>query len=99
MKTKLWKSIFLWLVLAVLLISAVTIASAMSSPNFRLDWYVNISGAGGGRSASTQFTADFTVGQNAVSSATSPNYSLGLGYWTAFPFKTYLYLPTIIGNP
>jgi hypothetical protein len=99
MKTKLWKSIFLWLMVVVLLISAVAVVSAMSSPNFRLDWYVNISGAGGGRSSSTLYTADFTIGQNAVSAASGPNFSAGMGYWAAFPFNTYLFLPEIVHNP
>jgi hypothetical protein len=99
MQTKLWKSVCLWLLVGMLLIGVVAVASAMSSPGFRLDWYVNISGAGGGRSSSTLYTTDFTIGQNAVSAASSPNYSAGMGYWAGFPFETYLYLPTIKKNP
>ena len=99
MKTKQWLSISLWLMVGVLLIGVAAVASAMSSPSFRLDWYVNISGAGGGRASSTLYTADFTIGQNAASPASSPNYNAGLGYWAAFPFESSLYLPVIMENP
>jgi len=96
MKTRLWLFVRLLLVVGVLLFGVVAVASAMSSPAFRLDWYVNISGAGGGRSSSTAYTADFTVGQNVVSASSSTNFNAGLGYWAAFPFLTYNYLPLIM---
>ncbi len=99
MKTKPWKVITAWLLVGVLLTGMVLVASAMSSTNFLLDWYVNLSGAGGGRSSSTQYTADFTIGQIAASAASSPNYSASMGYWAAFPFKTYIYLPEILKSP
>lgn len=99
MKTKLWKSVCLLLVVGVLLFGVVAVASAMSSPSFRLDWYVNVSGAGGGRSSSTLYTADFTIGQNVVSAASSTNFNAGMGYWAGFPFGSYRYLPTINNNP
>ena len=99
MKTNKWLSFGLWLLVGVLLIGAVTAASAMSSPNFRLDWYVNISGAGGGRTSSTQYTADFTVGQNAVGASSSTNFNASMGYWAAFPFESHLFLPAIVKSP
>ena len=99
MKTKHWMSISLWLMVGVLVIGVVAVASAMSSPDYRLDWYVNISGAGGGRSSSTQYTADFTIGQNAAFTASSPNINAGIGYWAAFPFRTTLFLPAVMQNP
>jgi hypothetical protein len=99
MKRKLWKPICLWVIVIALLVSAIAVVSAMSSPNFRLDWYVNISGAGGGRSSSAQSVANFTVGQNAAGVSSSTNYNLKVGYWGAFPMKSYLYLPSVMQNP
>ncbi len=99
MKTKLWMAVSIGLLVGVLLVGMAAVASAMSSPNVLLNWYVNLSGAGGGRSTSAQYTADFTIGQNAASAASSPNYNAGMGYWAAFPFTTYTYLPVIKKNP
>ena len=99
MKTKLWMAISIWLLVGVLLIGMVVVAAAMSSPNVLLDWYVNLSGAGGGTSSSTQYTADFTIGQNAASAASSPNYNAGMGFWAGFPVTTYMYLPVVKKNP
>jgi hypothetical protein len=99
MKTKPWTAILVWLLVGALLISVAAVASAMSSPNARLDWYVNISGAGGGSSHSTQYTADFTIGQNAASASSSPNYKAGMGFWAAFPERDYLYLPMTMKSP
>ncbi len=96
MKTRPWTLICLGLMIGVLLFGVGAAASAMSSPGFRLDWHVDISGAGGGRSNSTAYAAEFTVGQNAVSTSSGTNYNAGLGNWAATPFVTHIYLPTML---
>lgn len=99
MKITVWRSIWLWLLVGAMLIGVVASASAMSSPNFLLNWYVNLTAAGGGRSSSTNTSANFTIGQNAAWAASSSNFKAGLGYWAAFPFTRYIYAPVIMGKP
>ena len=99
MKRKLSLAVCLWLMVGILLIASFAVVAAMSSPGFLLDWYVNISGAGGGNSSSTQTTANYTIGQNTAGAASSPNFKVEMGYWGAFPFQSYLYLPTVMEGP
>lgn len=61
---------------------AVQSAAAMTSTTYRLDWFVPLTG-GGGHASSSNYAADFTVGQTAIGSSASTNYSAGLGFWTA----------------
>ena len=56
-------------------------ALAMSSANYALDWFVPLTGAGGGAVSSANYAADFTVGQVVIGAASSANYTAGLGYW------------------
>jgi hypothetical protein len=56
-------------------------ALAMSSDNYRLDWYVVLTGGGGGPADSANYAADFTIGQSAKGASSSNNYAAGLGYW------------------
>ena len=60
---------------------AVATAWAMSSANFRLDWFTPLTGGGGGPIASTSYRANFTVGQTVVGSSASTHYKVGLGFW------------------
>ena len=56
-------------------------ALAMSSPNYRLDWYTSMTGGGGGPASSAHYAANFTVGQTVVGASASEHYGSGLGYW------------------
>ena len=56
-------------------------ALAMSSPNFRLDWFTPMTGAGGGLASSVNYAVNFTVGQTVVGASASENFGSGLGYW------------------
>ena len=100
MKKKLWTAAGLGLLAALLLAGA---AWAMASDNYRLDWYVSDSGAGGGPAGSTHYAVNYTIGQNAAGGAgnvsTSTNYSAGLGYWARLPFDFSLLLPVALDNP
>ena len=56
-------------------------ALAMSSPNYRLDWFTPMTGGGGGAASSAHYAVNVTVGQTVVGASTSEHYSSGLGYW------------------
>jgi hypothetical protein len=68
------------LILIILLLWAGS-ALAMSSTNYRLDWFTPMAGGGGGPASSTNYAATFTVGQTVVGASTSEHYGSGLGYW------------------
>ena len=84
--------IILGVVLAFILLFTLS-AQAMTSTNYKLDWYVPLSG-GGGHASSASYAIDFTVGQTASGNAASTTYSAGLGFWTAV-WQRWLYLPLI----
>lgn len=82
-------------------------ALAMRSDNYWLDWYVMLTGGGGGATDSTNYAANLTIGQTARGLSSNTNYSVGLGYWYgAAPTPTTptpppappIYLPIILKN-
>ena len=77
------KSRLLILVLLVIMLVLTQSVSAMSSDNYALDWYTPLSSGGGGKSESTNYVMEFTIGQSAIGSSSSTNYRTGLGYWGA----------------
>lgn len=83
-------------VLCVLLLAGV--ALAMSSDNYRLDWYVPLTGGGGGPASSTNYAVNFTVGQTAIDASSSTNYGAGLGYWYGAVVEYKIYLPLVLRN-
>lgn len=72
-------------------------AQAMSSTNYKLDWFVPLTGIGGGPAASATYAVNFTLGQTVVGSMTSANYSLELGFW-ADNGPSPIYMPLILRN-
>jgi hypothetical protein len=89
------KYVIFLLVLALLLALA-SDAFAMTSTNYRMDWFVPLVGGGSGASSSTNYKANFTVGQTANGASSSPNYAVGLGFWYgADVCLSCLYLPLI----
>jgi len=84
------------LALAALLLLAGNVLAGMSSTNYRLDWYVVLTG-GGGPTASASYAANFTIGQTARGSSSSTNYEAGLGYWYGEDVGGYeIYLPVVV---
>jgi hypothetical protein len=69
-------------------------AWAISSANYRLDWFTPLTGGGGGPVSSANYKANFTIGQTAIGKVSSANYRVGLGYWYGMDL-TSLYLPAI----
>ena len=92
MKTKLVATVSVLFVVCLLAGSAL----AMSSANYRLDWFTPLTGGGGGAASSTNYAINLTVGQSATGGSSSASYVVGLGYWygvgssVAQEFKVYL---------
>ncbi len=74
----------------------VQIATAMSSPNYRLDWFTPMTTGGGGAASSAHYAVNFTIGQTAYNASASTNYGVGLGYWYGAAVTYKLYLPLIL---
>jgi len=87
----------LLLLLAALLLTAFA-GTASADPAAQITWYAMSSG--GGRSVSTHYVLDATLGQAAAGLASSPNYRLGTGYWYIYSMpqvsEMHLYLPVIV---
>ena len=77
------KTALLLLTLAILSTILTQSVSAMSSTNYALEWFTPLTKGAGGKSASTNYIMDLTIGQSAIGSASSTNYRVGLGYWGA----------------
>ena len=71
-------------------------ASAMTSTNYRLDWFTPLTTAGGGPTGSASYAANFSVGQTAIGSAASSNYAAALGYWPGALSQYKVYLPVVL---
>lgn len=83
---------FLSTLLAILM---VTNAFAMSSTNFKLDWFVLLNSSGGGEASSTTYKINCTIGQMATGTSASATYRIGLGYWAGLTISP-VYLPIIL---
>jgi hypothetical protein len=80
------------------LLALVGSALAMSSANYRLDWFTPLTSGGGGPAGSASYAANLTVGQTAIGSASSPSYQACLGYWCGAEGPWRVYLPLITKN-
>ena len=88
---KLWTPILV----AFLLLLVAGNALAMSSTNYRLDWFTPLTGGGGGLT-SASYAANVTVGQTAIGEASSASYGTGLGFWYGMLDWFRVYLPLIL---
>ena len=84
----------LLLALAALLLLAGNALAGMSSTNYRLDWYVVLTGGGGGPTDPANYVTNFTIGQTARGLSSSANYEAGLGYWYGLEYK--ICLPLVL---
>jgi hypothetical protein len=73
-------------------------ALAMSSTNYRLDWFTPLTSSGGGGMASASYAANVTIGQTAIGEASSTNYGTGLGFWYGMLDWFKVYLPLVLRN-
>lgn len=81
-------------VLAALLLASSALALSVA---YSLDWFVPLTGGGGGPTSSTHYEANLTVGQTAIGASTSTNYKASLGYWYGIPAYNF-YLPLVLKN-
>ena len=68
---------------------------AMSSSGYALEWYVPVTGGGGGEASSANYAVNFTVGQSVIGTSSSASYSTGLGYWYGLLKEWLISLPII----
>lgn len=85
--------VLLMVLLCALWLAQVTLA--MSSTNYRLDWFTPLTSGGGGAANSTNYAVNLTIGQAAIGGSSSTNYSVGLGYWYGVEQQFRVYLPII----
>ena len=71
-------------------------ALAMSSANYRLDWFTPLTSGGGGPAGSASYAVNLTVGQTAIGSASSASYRVCLGYWCGAEGQWRVYLPLVL---
>ena len=83
------------LTLLILLLLAHTV-QAMSSTNFKLDWFTPLTSNGGGPASSAQYAANYTIGQTAIGATSSTNYGIHVGYWYAILPNFRIRLPLVI---
>lgn len=82
------------LTLIVLLLIASS-AMAMSSANYRLDWFTPLTTGGGGSASSPAYAVSYSIGQTASSASSSANYRVGLGFW-AGGAQFWIHLPIVL---
>jgi hypothetical protein len=89
------KRTMMFLALAALFLLAGN-ALAMSSANYRLDWYTPLTSSGGGPAGSASYAVNLTVGQTAIGFASSSSYQACLGYWCGAVGSWRVYLPLVL---
>jgi hypothetical protein len=86
--------LFLTLILFLLLVGSVL---AMSSNNYRLEWFTPLTSGGGGAASSANYAADLTVGQTASTALSSASYGGCIGFWCREGPEPYnIYLPIVV---
>jgi hypothetical protein len=87
------KAILLAVVVSLVLAGS---ALAMSSTNYKLDWFTPLTSGGGGAASSTNYAVNLTIGQAAIGGSSSANYTAGLGYWYGVEQQFRVYLPIVL---
>jgi hypothetical protein len=87
-----------WVLVSVVLVAGLVLAGtirAMSSDNYRLEWFTPLTGSGGGPADSAHYAANLTVGQSVIGQAASDHYRVCLGYWCGVSsYRVYVPLVT-----
>lgn len=89
------KRLLILLMLIALLVVAHSVW-AMSSTNYRLDWFTPFTSGGGGAASSTHYAINFTIGQTASDTTSGASYQIGLGYWHGVAPQLQVYLPLVL---
>jgi hypothetical protein len=72
------------------------IALAMSSTNYKLDWFTPLTTGGSGAMSSANYAANITVGQTVRGASASASYQAGLGYWYGAGGAYRVFLPLVL---
>ena len=86
------------LLILMLLLLVSQSADAMVSPGYRIDWNNLLSGSGGSAS-SAAYQASITTGQTVSGIASSPGYTVHLGYWSGVPPAYTIFLSRVMKGP
>jgi hypothetical protein len=84
------------LLLLIALVLVVNQAWAMSSANYRVDWFTPLTTGGGGAATSAHYAVNVTIGQAAIGASAGASYTAGLGYWYGAGGSFRVYLPLIL---
>jgi hypothetical protein len=87
-----WITLLFVVLLTLLLVINVL---AMSSNRYAMDWYVPVTGGGGGEVSSANYTANYTVGQAVIGPSSSTSFSSSLGYWYGLLLERVTTLPIV----
>ena len=71
-------------------------ALAMSSTNYRLDWFTPLTGGGGGPAGSAHYAVNLTVGQTTIGFTASSSHQACLGYGCGAVESWRVYLPLVL---
>jgi len=91
------KRISILLALVIVLVLAGSVL-AMSSTHYLMNWFVPMTGSGGGEISSAHCAIDFTVGQSVGDTSSSTNHGGCLGYWCGTQVLRKVYLPALLLN-
>lgn len=83
------------LLLLIVLALVVNQVWAISSTNYRLDWFTPLTSGGGGAASSAHYAVNLTIGQTASQASASTHYQAGLGYWAGLVGYC-VYLPVVL---
>ena len=83
---------------AFFLLASSVLSLAMSSANYRLEWFTPLTSGGGGASTSGNYAVNLTVGQSATGTSSSTMYGGCLGYWCGVAVWYRVYLPLVLRN-
>jgi hypothetical protein len=67
----------------------------ISHCGYAMDWYVPVTGGGGGEASSENYAVNYTIGQSVIGTSFSPNYGTGLCYWYGLLLDRIRSLPII----
>jgi hypothetical protein len=80
------------------LVLLTSVALAMESDHYKLEWFTPLTSNGGGAASSDHYAINFTIGQTVVGAPGSASYKGCLGYWCGGAAEYRIYLPLVLRN-
>lgn len=88
---------FLTAAILFLLVGSI-LSLAMSSVNYRLEWFTPGTSGGGGSAGSANYKVNLTIGQTATGNTASAACEGCLGYWCGVAAEHRIHLPLVLKN-